>query len=458
VKKFSNFSWLKPLFLFKLFLTFKSNVEKEKKLMRIPRLKSGTPSFVKTAQAFLKTASSPVSVDVSKERISKVQDWLKAQHLDGALFNNMKNIAYLTGFAPAGVDPGEAFLLITPKEAILLTSPFYIEKAKRTAPHVAVSTQKLSDFLHEKINGACRLGIEKDSLTASQEEFLAKTLPGVLFSDMQIVEKMRETKTPEEIKALKKAAAITALAMYEVAQKAKPGITEKELVKTFKKSLLENGVEEAFVTIIAGGPDGAEPHFDEPSEKPLKPGEPLVMDVGAKVDGYNADITRMIVLGKPSPEVQKILDLVAKAQQEAISQIAPGLPIREIDLTARKVIEQAGYGKEFYHATGHGVGMDVHEKPLVSPNTPKEAILKPGNVITVEPGVYLKGKFGVRLEDMVLVTPQGHEVLSGYIPKIFYAKGDSFLEKLKQSWHSIAHLIFGGSQTSFLHLTSKLKR
>lgn len=374
---------------------------------------------------------------VSKERLGKIQDWLKRENLDGALFSNMKNIEYLTGFAPAGADPEEAFLLVTPGKVSLQTSQFYVEKAKRDAPHVQLSTDDLQTFLAKELPGAKQVAVEKENMTASRAEWIRATLPGVTLSDMDEAEKLRDTKTPAEVAALRKAIAITGEGIARVAAQAKPGVTEKELVATFKKTLVDHGAEEAFVTIIAAGPDGAEPHFDQPSDRPLKEGEPLVMDVGAKIDGYNADITRMIVLGKPSPDVQKILDLVAKAQEAAIAKIAPGVPVREVDLAARKVIEAAGYGKEFYHSVGHGVGKDVHEEPRVSWRTAPGELLKPGEVITAEPGVYQLGKFGVRIEDMILVTPQGHEVLSDYIPKVFHARGESLLDKMKDAWQRV---------------------
>lgn len=387
--------------------------------------------------------ANPTSLEESYERLGKVQSWLKSEGIDGAIFTNNKNIRYLTRFAPAGADPEEAFLVVTPNKVMLFTTGFYEAKARRDAPHIPleVATREgaaaaLPKFFTDIIGaGAKKVAVEKNDMMAARQDMLQDLFPDAKLVGMKVTESLRESKTPEEVAELRKAIAATQTAMREVARSAKPGATEKSLAEVFQHSLLKQGAGEAFFTIMAAGPDGAEPHFDEPTDRPLKRGEMIVMDVGAKVGDYNADMTRMIVLGKPSPEAQKVLNLVRDAQAAAIAKVAPGVPAREIDQAARDVIAKAGYGDRFIHGVGHGVGMDVHENPRLTPSTSPSVLLKKGNVVTAEPGVYLPGKFGVRMEDMILVTEKGHENLSGDLQKVFYAGG--ILDKMKSAWDSI---------------------
>lgn len=389
------------------------------------------------------TISSPMAraIATSNARLGALRANMKLQGLDAVLISNEKNIAYLTNFSTIGADPEEAFLVVRPADAAIYTTPFYADKAQRLAPHLPLTTAgtrerpgcnaapggaTLETFLNEELTGVKNLGVEMDDLTAARGQWLTKHF-SVKVKDAHLTELQRVSKTPEEIAAMRKAIHITAVAMKATAAAAHPGVSEKQLGTVFKKSLLDQGAEEAFTTILAAGPHAAEPHFDEPTEDPLPPRSLLVMDVGAKIDGYNADMTRMIMIGQPTDEQKQILQLVETAQRAGIDKVAPGIPVREVDAAARKVIEDAGHGKDFFHGTGHGVGRDVHEQPFVSSRTSPDVLLKPGEVITVEPGCYLKGKFGVRMEDEVLVTDNGHEALSEEegLPKVFYTSDDT---------------------------------
>ncbi len=229
----------------------------------------------------------------------------------------------------------------------------------------------------------------------------------------EVGEELREVKVPVELAAIRRALNLTETVFQQVAELLTPGMTEAETAWEIERRLREGGSEGvAFEPIVAGGPNSAMPHH-RPGDYILQPGEPIIIDMGARVDGYCADLTRTLVLGEADEQFRKIYRLVRQAQEMAERELKAGMDSLAGDALARDVIAAAGYGEAFGHSLGHGVGLAVHESPSLSPSAERKSILKADSVMTVEPGIYLTGWGGVRLEDMVRLTDEGAEVLNG---------------------------------------------
>ena len=225
-----------------------------------------------------------------------------------------------------------------------------------------------------------------------------------------MVEKLRIIKSPEEIEKIRQAVRLNEAVFQEVLVKVIPGKTEREIALAIETAMMLKGAEEpAFPTIVAAGPNGALPHA-VPSDRAIQEGETVIIDMGLKLDGYCADMTRTLILGSPDRQTLEIMRLVRRAQEAALKTIRGGILARDADRAARKEIAAAGYGKYFGHGLGHGVGLAVHEAPSL--NRTRRNKLKPGMVVTVEPGIYLPGWGGVRLENMVVVEEKGCLVLN----------------------------------------------
>ncbi|MFQ5886033.1 MAG: M24 family metallopeptidase, partial [Anaerolineae bacterium] len=225
-----------------------------------------------------------------------------------------------------------------------------------------------------------------------------------------LVEEIRTIKDLDEIEAIRKAVALADETYAYLCEYIKPGLTEQEVAWKAEVYMRQGGAEKvAFDFIIAGGPNGALPHATT-TERAFREGEPIVIDMGARVEGYHSDLTRTIYLGEPEARFQEIYALVRRAQKSALEGMRAGMKGKEADGLARQVIEEAGYGEYFGHGLGHGVGLAVHEKPRATKTSEEE--LQPGMVLTVEPGIYISGWGGVRIEDIVVIREDGVEVLS----------------------------------------------
>jgi Xaa-Pro aminopeptidase len=221
---------------------------------------------------------------------------------------------------------------------------------------------------------------------------------------------LRIKKHPDEVKALRRAGSLVARGFEHIQKIARPGMRECDLAAEFESHIRRHGATKtSFDSIVAGGENAAYPHYIT-GERVLRKNDIVLCDIGALADGYCSDLTRTFFLGKISPLGQKIYDIVARAQKLAIQAVKPGVKTAQIDRIAREEIERAGYGRRFIHSTGHGVGVEIHEAPWVSPAS--QDVLEPGMVITVEPGIYLEGWGGVRIEDTLLVTEKGYEILT----------------------------------------------
>jgi Xaa-Pro aminopeptidase len=286
---------------------------------------------------------------------------------------------------------------------------------------IEVYRQTLGDSLAELLRelGVRRLGFEAAHLSYRQYQRLgaAAATQGlrVEWEPLEgLVEELRETKAPDELAAMRRALELSERILRRVAAALAPGKTERQVAWEIEKGLREGGAEAlAFPPIVAAGTNGARPHH-QPGDRVIEAGEPIIIDMGARVNGYCADLTRTYLLGPPDERFREIYTLVRQAQARAETGLRAGMDSLTGDALAREVIAAAGYGEAFGHSLGHGVGLGVHENPSLNPNPERRTLLKSGSVLTVEPGIYLADWGGVRLENMVLLQPQGAEVLNRY--------------------------------------------
>ena len=342
---------------------------------------------------------------------------------DALLVAGPENRRYLSGFAAREENLTEScgMLLVTREKAFLLSDFRYLEWAREEAPNfeVLVYTHSLGSTLAGLLKDlkVRALGFEATYLTYRQYHRLTLAVAEAgLNVDWQplegMVENLREVKTPEETAAIRRALALTEETLLEVAADLTPGLTEGQVAWEIERRLREKGAEGlAFTPIVAAGPNSARPHH-QPGDYRLQTGEPIIIDMGARVAGYCADLTRTFILGAPDEQFRKIYDLVRRAQERAEQKLRAGMDSLAADALAREVIAAAGYGEAFGHSLGHGVGLAVHEGPSLSPHKDRATTLRAGSIVTVEPGIYLTGWGGVRLEDMALLHDDHAEVLT----------------------------------------------
>ncbi|MBT4141363.1 MAG: aminopeptidase P family protein [Candidatus Latescibacteria bacterium] len=335
----------------------------------------------------------------------------KLKDIDTLIITNPQNRRFLTGFT------GSAGVCFLSKDHAYLATDFrYYTQVEQECQDFEL-IQAGYDFIGtlpkvlEKMN-AKRVGFETDHLTVSEFESYKEAAPHVEWVPTKnLVEDLREVKSVAEIETLRHAIKVTDYAFSRGLQALKPGITEKALQWALKQALFDiDGREPSFDIIVAAGLAGAKPHA-RPSDAPIPRGVPIVIDMGALVDGYHGDMTRTIVMGEPDDTYRKIYDIVLRAQKAAIDGIRPGPNGRDIDALARDLITDAGYGDNFGHGLGHGVGLHIHEMPRFSTRA-TDAPLQKNMVITVEPGIYLPDWGGIRIEDVVVVTENGCEILT----------------------------------------------
>ena len=342
-------------------------------------------------------------------RIKKLRSILRKKNLDSIIISNASNILYLSGFN--GLD---SYLLVTLNSCFLLTDSRYKEQAKSAFLDLSVIIE--GGGLYQKVASIIKkLKLKKIALEASSfsvkdiyhiEKLTNKKL---IYSD-GLVEKLRIIKDTDEIANMRQAANATKKALKRIIKEVKKHKSELAIAAKLDFFLYTSGADGlAFETIVASGENASMPHA-RPTTKKIKPGEPVVIDFGGKVNGYSSDLTRTLFVGKISERFTLIYNIVRVAQEIAIKKIAPGVKISEIDKAARSYISKRGFGEYFTHATGHCLGIDVHERPSINSKT--HTTLKEGMVLTVEPGIYLPGEGGVRIEDTVLVTAGGYEVLT----------------------------------------------
>ncbi len=331
---------------------------------------------------------------------------------DAALIFSEQNRFYYTGFAAS-----DGALLVTPAGAVFYTDSRYTEAAER---RLGAQYVRNSDKLYENLTaefekqGVKTVAVENDRLTLAEFTKVREKLPDVSFiSDgtlSALIEAQRGVKTEPEVRKIVAAQRIAEEAFDYILGFIKPGITEKELQLELDYRMLRSGADGlSFETIAVSGVNSSLPH-GVPSDKKIEAGDFVTLDFGALKDGYHSDMTRTVAVGFVTEEQRGVYNTVLAAQTAALEALCAGVKCADADKAARDVIAGAGYGAYFGHGTGHGVGVEIHEFPRVSPRS--EATLQAGHVVTAEPGIYLPGKFGVRIEDMALITETGCENLT----------------------------------------------
>ncbi len=347
-------------------------------------------------------------------RLQKLRQKLAEKEIDAIFISQPENRYYLSGF-----DGSSGYLLITPQNTILATDFRYIEQAKRQAPDYEIFqiSADIADWfpgLVAELNLG-KLGFEAGDITFAIYQQLTDTLNRVesklrLVPTDGLVEYLRAIKEPEEIELITKAVDITDNAFEYIEDVIHIGMSEKEVAWEIEKFLREKGSEPIpFDIIVAAGSNSALPHV-KPSPHAIHPGEPVLIDIGARVEGYSSNLSRTICPGTPDDTFDKVYDTVLGAQLTAIAAIKDGMTGGEIDNLARMVIKQAGFGEAFGHGLGHGIGLAPHELPRLGPNSSE--YLDDGMVFTIEPGIYLTGWGGVRIEDVVVMESGKIRVIS----------------------------------------------
>jgi len=329
---------------------------------------------------------------------------------DGILVHRPSNVFYLSGFT------GEGLLVLSGKRLAIVTDFRYVEQAQGQSPGYEVHSVS-NDVNHAQVAarllqeiGARKALYEDDFVTVREAAKLTAALDGIAMESLgNAPEALREIKDAAEIAHIRKACEISDEAFGYIAGVIREGLSETQVKRMLEYRMLELGAQDAaFSSIVASGPNGSLPHAIA-GERTLKKGDLITLDFGAKVGGYCADMTRTVALGKPDGRMLDIYNLVLETQKACQDALAPGKACSQVDGIARKMIGDAGYGDQFGHGLGHSLGIDVHENPRLNPRSTDT--LCPGHVVTVEPGVYLPGLGGVRIENSCLITSDGYESL-----------------------------------------------
>lgn len=306
-----------------------------------------------------------------------------------------------------------ALVLFREGAGYFITDFRYIEKAGKTVRSCEVVMQHNIYTDLERIfkkHSTKKVLIESAAVTIEMLDRYKMAMPDIIFdtssSLSRAIEKCRMVKEPGEIEKIRQAQELAQEALENTLERIEEGISEKDIALLLDYNMRKLGAEElSFPTIALGGKNTSMPH-GVPSDKKIKKHEFVLMDFGAVVDGYHSDMTRTVCVGEPDEKMKSVYDIVLGAQERALSAAGAGISGRELDAAARDVIIKAGYGEMFGHSLGHGVGMEIHEEPVAAPSK-KDTILEPGNIITIEPGIYIPEEFGVRIEDLTVITESG---------------------------------------------------
>ncbi len=369
-------------------------------------------------------AATPLPAITVTGRLDRLRDAFEEHGIDALVVTTLANVRYLTGFS------GSAGVLTVTRDAALLTtdgryrtqSAEQLERAgaagqvditigpvaaQRTAAQAALGAEAIA-----------RVGLEADNVSWSAQRAWAELLDGDrLVATIKAVEALRERKDAAEIARMERAAAIADAALFEVLPLMSQGVSEEHFALELDTAMRRGGAEStAFETIVAAGENSAKPHH-HPGPRRINQGDPVVVDFGATFEGYRSDMTRTFCVGTdPEGELARIFAVVGASQAAGAAAVRPGIAAKEVDDVCRQIIAEAGWAERFEHGTGHGVGLDIHEAPTVSQLG--TAILAPGFVVTVEPGVYLPGHGGVRVEDTLVVTEDGARPLTRFTKDI----------------------------------------
>jgi Xaa-Pro dipeptidase len=363
------------------------------------------------------------------KRIEQMAQLAESRGLDALALMPGPNLFYATGLsffvserpvvALCPVDAPPAFVLPEFEASKATSAGFEVftytdEEGYTLAFHEACATLELADAL---------LGVEALRMRLLEARILQRYAPGVeLVPADDLFAELRMVKSGAELDAMRRAVAAAELAFTLWIPQLRVGMTEREAAARLIAALLSNGADAlAFDPIVCGGPNGAMPHA-HPAHRPFQPGDWVVVDWGAVVDGYDSDLTRMVVFGEPTGELADVHEIVLRANEAGRAAVVPGVEAQVVDMAARAVIAAAGYGAQFTHRTGHGLGLEAHEPPYIVAGNAQP--LAPGMTFTVEPGIYLEGVGGIRIEDDVVVTPEGVQTLTTLPRSAFVVRPD----------------------------------
>ncbi len=349
--------------------------------------------------------------EVIRRRIGAIRRELAKKRISCLMLTKPANVSYTTGFLG-----DDSWAAVTGRQVYLLTDSRYTEQAQKECPSCKIIDRagpmaKAVAELVKKLKSVRTITVE-NSTSVAEFERLKKTVKARLRTAANVVETTRIVKDESEIAAIKSAASIATRALRQTLSYIKPGVGESELAGMLDFQIRKLGARNSFETIVAFGPNASRPHH-QPGTRKLKKRDTVLIDFGAKSRGYCSDITRCFTVGEPTAFFEKVFDVVEQAQIAAIRKIRPGATLAEIDAAARETIAKTDlpvYG----HGTGHGLGLEIHESPFLKPGGKEK--LQAGQVITIEPGIYIPGRLGVRIEDDILVTKTGHKTLTKTCP------------------------------------------
>jgi len=337
-------------------------------------------------------------------RLEKLRELMRGKKIDYMIIGPGSNMFYLTGFTEEQMER-PLFFVVDEWNAYFLAPKLYEEQLSKL--NFPVITYNDDENPYKKLN------IEKGKVIAIDDtlwssftiDIINNLSPSQLIKGNEVLKELRIIKSEEEIEIMKKGLEIAEKSFLNTISQLKPGLTEKKVAKMLVDEFINNGAEGvSFEPIVTSGPNTSMPHLRS-TNREIKEGDVIIFDFGVKYKGYSTDTTRVVSIGKPSEEVKKIYEIVKEAQQKAEESVKEGVMACDIDKVARQTISFYGYGEYFIHRTGHGIGIDVHEEPYIAPNYKRK--LEKNMVFTIEPGIYLPGKFGIRIEDMVYVNKKG---------------------------------------------------
>ena len=343
------------------------------------------------------------------QRLEKLREQLEGLGADAFITEKPENRFYLSGFTGS-----TAWVIVTAKEAFLVTDFRYVEQAREEAPDFTVvnnerkAVEAIAALLQKQ--QVRRLAFESSVPYQTYQDWSKAFADVELLPTSGILEKIRMYKDENEVSVIQEALRIAEDAFAHILGYIRPGVRELDIALELEFFMRKQGASgSAFEMIVASGPRGALPH-GRATERVIQAGEMVTMDFGAVYQGYNSDITRTVSVGEPDPKMKEIYEIVLRAQKAGVAALRPGVTGQEADAVTRDIIREAGYGDAYGHSAGHGLGLEVHELPNLSPTSP--FVLEPGMLVTMEPGIYISGLGGVRIEDNVLITAEGHEVLN----------------------------------------------
>ncbi len=339
------------------------------------------------------------------DQMSRLREDLAAAGAEALMVSKPANVRYLSNFS----SPEDGTVLVLPDRAVLFTDSRYTAQADQES-RLPVEVVGNADEAVAAAARGLRLAVESEHVTLKRFSNLTRLTGGEPLAVEGLIAKLRVVKSPQEIDYLREAARITDVAYAAALGTLRAGVSEVEVALELERVMRQEGADgSGFDIIVASGERGAMPH-GVASPKKIQEGELVTMDFGAAYRGYHADMTRTVAVGEVGAEERRMFDAVLEAQKAALEAIAPGKRGSEVDAVARSILAGHGLGEAFGHSLGHGTGLEIHEDPRLSQRS--NDVLQPGMIVTVEPGVYLPGFTGLRIEDLVLVTEDGHEILS----------------------------------------------